>query len=190
MGPKTMNDSAAPQVSVPSPTNYAERVQQIHGSYLKSVYATDYFKEVHRQIMQFAKHFDFAIGLGAAVSGGSGLGILRDPRFAWVCAALTTMSVVLTIAKTSYDWPGKLKSSSDLVEKYGRLSGKYQILVEDMNYRKSFGDDFDSAYKKLRDEELGFSPSLYPSLSLEKQRQIQSAIKQRIDYRAWWGAKQ
>jgi len=183
---------AAPHVPKPAPEAAAAnedsrgRVEQLYRSYLKCVYSTDYFKAVHHATSRFGTLFDFAIGLGAAVSGGSGLGILADPRFAWACGIITTVSIILTVAKTTYDWPGKLKFASDMVEKFGRLSGKYEILIDEIRYRRVFNQQYDETYRKLRDEEVTFSPALFPPMSIEKQREIQNAIKQRIDYKSWW----
>lgn len=163
-----------------------ERVAQIHVHCLNSVYATDYFKEVGRRVTRYAPHFDFAIGLGAALAGGSGLGILSNPNFAWLCGILTTASVILTVAKSSYNWPTRLNFASEMTEKYGRLSGKYLLLIDEMNYAKSFNDGFDKTYVALRNEELQFSPENYPDLSIDTQQKIQAAIKRRVPYPNWW----
>lgn len=163
-----------------------ERVRQIHHAYLDALYATEYFKAVHARTTRYARHFDFAIGLGAAVSGGSGLGILGDPAFAWACGVFTTVSFILTVAKAAYDWPGKLKSAAEMVEAYGRLSGRLLALVQDMNYRRSWQDEFDAAFVKLRDEEASFSADIYPPLPATVQAEIQAGIKRRVKYNEWW----
>lgn len=175
--------SEAEKVATSSPK---ERVAQIHKRCLNSIFATDYFKEVGRRVTRYAPHFDFAIGLGAALAGGSGLGILSNPNFAWLCGLLTTASVILTVAKSSYNWPARLKLASEMTEKYGRLSGKYLLLVDEMNYAREFNEGFEKTYVALRNEELQFSQEDYPDLSIDTERKIQTAIKQRIPYSEWW----
>ena len=114
------------------------------------------------------------------------MGILADPRFAWLCGFITTASIVLTVAKTTFDWPGRLKYATEMVEKYGRISGKYQLLIEDLNYRQVFNAELDDAFKKLREEELDFARDDYPKLKVELQEAIQDAIRKRINYGKWW----
>ncbi|OJX70439.1 hypothetical protein [Magnetospirillum sp. 64-120] len=163
-----------------------KRVEQIYTTYLDAVYATDYFSEVHRATMTYGRFFDFAIGLGAAISGGSGLGILAHPSFAWLCAVITTLSIILTVAKSSYDWPGKMKMAAEMTEKYGTLSGKYQMLIEDINYVEQYSEKFEKIFQKLREEQALISTIPSPVLGEEKQREIQAAIKKRIPYKDWW----
>lgn len=162
------------------------RVEQIYAAYLDALYAADYFSEVHRSTTAYGRLFDFAIGLGAAISGGSGLGILANPNFAWVCGTITTVSIILTAAKSAYDWPGKLKLAAQMTEKYGSLSGKYQMLIDDINYSEEFTDKFEQTFQKLRDEEASISSAPFPPLDQDKQRELQAAIKNRIHYQNWW----
>jgi hypothetical protein len=82
--PPEINASANARTELRGPS-LVERVKQLRDSYLNSVYAVDYYKESNDRTTQYARHFDFAIGLGAVTSGGSGLGILGDTRLAWLC---------------------------------------------------------------------------------------------------------
>jgi hypothetical protein len=163
-----------------------KRVEQLYRCYLNALYATGYFRQVHLNTTRYAQHFDFSIGVGTAVSGGSGLSILADQRLAWLCAALTSTSVILSVAKANYNWAEKVKYTSDLTEKYGRLAGKYEILIDEINSKCKYDEKMDESFSLLRKEELDFSPQIFPDLNLEKQKEIQNRIKSSIDYKNWW----
>ena len=89
-------------------------VKSVYLGYLTAVFRRDYYKALRESVQKTCSHMDFAIGLGAAAGGGTGLGILADQRFAWLCAVITTVATVLAVAKTSYQWADRLQRSIEL----------------------------------------------------------------------------
>ncbi len=163
------------------------RVDQIYGAYLTAVFRNDYYRRVHEVTRSYASHMDFAIGLGTAGSGGSGLGILASPNFAWLCAVLTTGSTVLAIAKATYNWPDCLQKAIELENYYNKIASEYKILVDDLQAYRAWRQEFETKHKDLR--EKSEKPPIvftYRNLSTKRQREIQNSIKERIPYHSWW----
>jgi len=106
---KTMSTDAVPK-------EYVTRVNQAYRAYLTTTYNIDYYHEKCVRLANQTKHLDFLIALGAAASGGSGLGILAATEFAWACGVLTTISTAGAIAKGNYDWSGCLRKCFEIIE--------------------------------------------------------------------------
>jgi hypothetical protein len=88
--------------------------------------------------------------VGFCRADGSGLGILADPRFGWVCAIMTTVSVFLSVAKGVWDWPGKSKFALDRVQFYEKFYAGYRGLVDDVNAEQQWNDLFAGRRNELR----------------------------------------
>ena len=161
-------------------------VEQVHKECLDALFARDYYKVFHATTTRYANVFDFAIALGSALSGGTGLGILANPAFGWLCGGITSLSVLLSIAKGVYNWPGKTKFAIERVQFYGSLYGKYQALVDDMNAAREWNDKFASQREALRVSANSGTADAFGDLSMDKQRAIQQGIKARIKYKEWW----
>jgi hypothetical protein len=163
-----------------------EVVNQTYRECLNAVYERDYYQALHSRTIQYARVYDYSIGLGSAVSGGSGLGILADPKFAWLCGIVTTVSVLLSIAKGVWDWPGKTKFALERVQFYDRLYSGYRRLVDDINAAKQWNADFAKRRNDLRDGSTPGTPDPYPQLRESVRRIIQDSIKKRMNYTSWW----
>lgn len=163
------------------------RVNQVYREYLNAVFHKDYYRKRHEETVGYARHLDFLISLGTGIGGGTGLGILADPRFAWLCGIFTAISLVLSIAKATYNWPGKLDQSMKMVELYSRLSLRYRQLVEDIRYKRDWNDDFEKRFAELRRENEEIGPYDYPHWDDKKLRAVQEKVKARIKYENWWG---
>ncbi len=163
-----------------------ERVEQIHHAYLDIIFKLMHYEVQHAHTTKYSRHFDFAIGLGAAGSGGSGLGILADPLFAVPCAVITSVSVILAIAKNHYDWHGRVKTLLEMIQFYQPLATEYEYLVHDMNHARKWEQEFDKTHRRLR-ETLRHAPNNpYPHLKEDELRAIQNRVKHRIPYSKWW----
>lgn len=163
-----------------------EVVNQAYRECLDALYERDYYQELYNRTIRYARIFDYSIGLGSAMSGGTGLGILADAKFAWVCAVLTTVSVLLSIAKGIWDWPGKTKFALERVQFYGGVYSGYRYLIDDVNVAKQWNADFAKRRNDLRQNSTASTPDPYSQLSENARRSIQDAIKKRVSYTNWW----
>src|ERR1700761_1591719 len=112
------------------------RVNQIYRASLDSVYSVEFYSTLQVTTLRWVRWLDFVIGLAAAIAGGSGLGILKDPRLAWLCGCVTAASIILTVAKGVWNWPHRIQTISDRMKSYGALSARYKTVVEDIQYKK------------------------------------------------------
>ena len=163
-----------------------QRLRQIYIAYLDLTFHVDCYRELHSRTLKHTQFFDFAIGVGATTSGGSGLGILANPQFAWLCGALTSLSVILSVGKVAYDWPNRIKKSLELAEFYGVYAQHYRHLIDDINYRQNWNDQFNERHIKMRSEIAKAPTYPYRHLSEDEMRKIQKAIKKRINPKEWW----
>jgi hypothetical protein len=163
-----------------------EVINQTYRECLGALFQRDYYQELYSRTIRYSRIFDYSIGLGSAMSGGSGLGILADPKFAWVCGPVTTVSVLLSIAKGVWDWPGKTKFTLERVQFYDDIYSRYQQLVDDLNVAKQWTDEFKNRRDNLRQNNRPPTADPYPQLGEKVQRAIQNSIKQRIKYTTWW----
>ena len=161
-------------------------VNQLYRERLGLLYERDYYLELYKRTIRYARVFDYSIGLGSAMSGGTGLGILADPKFAWICGIITTISILLSIAKGIWDWPGKTKFALDRIQFYDAAHSGYKSLTDDVNAAQQWNADFASRRNTLRQSSAPTTPDPYPQLSLKKKRSIQNAIKERVSYNTWW----
>lgn len=165
-------------------------VNQTYREFLDVLYNRDYYKALYNRTIRYSRIFDYAIGLGSAMSGGTGLGILADPSFAWICGPVTTISVLLSIAKGIWDWPGKTKFALERVQFYELACANYRSLVDDVNAAGQWNTDFANRRNEHRKNSSPATPDPYPQLSTNVQRSIQDAIKNRIKYKSWWEWKE
>lgn len=163
-----------------------EALNQTYRECLDALYDRDYYRELYDRTIRYAKAFDYSIGLGSAMSGGTGLGILADPKFAWLCGIVTTVSVLLSIAKGVWDWPGKTKFALDRVQFFDERYSDYRQLVDDVNATKQWNADFADRRNSLRQHRPA-TPDPYPQLSEKARRSIQNSIRKRVNYGTWWG---
>jgi hypothetical protein len=163
-----------------------EVVNQVYKECLDALFQRDYYRELYNRTIRYARVFDYSIGLGSAMSGGSGLGILADPKFAWLCGIITTVSVLLSIAKGVWDWPGKTKFALERVQFFDETYSGYRRLIDDINANKQWNADFANKRNNLRQNSTPATPDPYPQLSINTQRSIQNAIKKRVKYAEWW----
>jgi hypothetical protein len=94
--------------------------------------------------------------------------------------------VLLSIAKGIWDWPGQTKFALDRVQFYSKLYAGYKALVDDVNVASAWNADFDARRNALRANSLPTTPDPYPELNRKTQKDIQNAIKSRVDYKKWW----
>jgi hypothetical protein len=161
-------------------------INQMYRECLAALFKRDYYQEMYNRTIRYAKVFDYSIGLGSAASGGTGLGILANPQFGWLCGAMTTVSVVLSIAKGVWDWSGKSKFALDRTYFYSKLYAGYNLLVDDVNAHREWNKSFSERRDALRGASLPDSPDPYPEMELQVRKQIQDNIKAKLDYRKWW----
>jgi|SRR3954451_18602163 hypothetical protein len=169
----------------PSPGAVAT-VNQMYREYLNAQFQKGYYQELYGRTIKYSRVFDYSIGLGSAMSGGSGLGILASPNFAWICAGMTTVSVLLSIAKGVWDWPAKSKFGLDRVQFYDNLCAGYRSLVDDVNAQQDWTDEFARRRNGLRANSTPGAPDPYPQLSEKTKRSVQNGVKARIPYQSWW----
>ncbi len=163
------------------------RVAQIHEAYLETEFHVEYYTDYRDRTARYSKHFDFVIGLGALGGGSSGLGILGEPMFAVPCAILTSVSVIASIAKSNYDWPGKMSKSQELVDFFRGIALQYRHLVDDINYRESLDDGTTATFMQLRAEALNAPNNPYPKMKDSVVEEIQRRVEGRMDRSQWWG---
>ncbi len=166
--------------------NITTRVRQIHHAYLESEFQVEYYTTLRDRTSRYAKHFDFLIGLGAAGSGGSGLGILGDPRFAILCGILTSLSVILAIAKSTYDWQGRIAKSTELFDYYRPIALQYSQLIDDLNYHKDLDSEREALHLKLRADTSNAPVDPYPALKEKDKELIKDFVRDRVDRTGWW----
>jgi hypothetical protein len=162
------------------------RVRQAYSAYLDSLYHGEYYKTMNSDVTTYARHFDFVIGLSAALSGGSGLGILGSPWMAVPCSLLTGASVVLTVAKQSYDWPAKSNFAAEMLEKNGRVAGKLKRLVEDIQATRKWTPEFEKQFSELRSEIDNMPQNKFPQLKLATRERLQDDIVRRETPKECW----
>jgi hypothetical protein len=163
------------------------QVTQLHNECLNAMFREGYYKKLHASTVRYAKIFDFSIALGSAASGGTGLGILADPRFGWICGVVTTISVLLSVAKGVWGWDAKTKFALERVQFYSDLGSKYMALVDDVNAAAAWNPEFQARRAALRANGAPTTPDSYPELSKQTQQEVQDAIKASVPYTTWWG---
>lgn len=161
-------------------------LNQTYREFLNASFQRNYYQTLYSRTIRYAKSFDYLIGLGSAASGGTGLGILANPSFAWVCGPITTISVFLSVAKGVWDWAGKSKFSLDRVQFYDKLSSDYRSLIDDVNAAQEWNTNFSQKRDALRQNSNPGTPDPYPQLSDKVKRKIQVGVKAQIPYRQWW----
>lgn len=162
------------------------RVAQIHDAYSETQFHVEYYTEFRDRTARYSRHFDFAIGLGALGGGGSGLGILSEPAFAFPCALLTSVSVISSIAKSNYDWQGKISKSQELIDFFSGIAIQYRHLIDDLNYRQSMDDSSVAVFLKLRAEVLKAPNNPYPKMKENVVSDIQNRVNEGVDKENWW----
>jgi hypothetical protein len=161
-------------------------VNQMYRECLVAAFKREYYQNLYNKTIRYAKVFDYSIGLGSAASGGTGLGILADARFGWICAIMTTVSVFLSVAKGVWDWSGKSKFALERAHFYGKLYAGYRALVDDVNAAQQWNDPFADRRNALRNGSTPDIPDPYPELREKVKRRVQERVKGQIDYRKWW----
>lgn len=164
------------------------RINQIYRAYLDRRFDLEHYICIQRETLQWARYWDFIIGFAAAISGGSGLGILADKKFAYLCALITTAAIILTVAKAVWDWPGKLKAINDRIVALSELAGRYKILVDDLQYRQALLPELNATFDKIRADDVKVIQDGF-ALSIKKQRDIQDRLKAQVKYKEWWNWK-
>ena len=164
----------------------SERINQLYRAYLLTSFEEEYYRERHSTSLETSNHFDLIVGLGAALSGGSGLGILANPAFAWVCGTLTSASVLAAVVKQSYRLDEKARASLERVALYGGARIEYLSLVQDVQAKKQWNEEFETRFSEMRSRFAKYSPFPYSHWDEERLRAIQNKIKNREDYEKWW----
>jgi hypothetical protein len=150
------------------------------------LYNIEYYRRVHCLVQRYSRHYEFIIALGSALGGGAGLGILANKYMAIPCGVITATSVVLAIAKQSYDWPGRARFAVDIIDKSGKLSGKLKLLIEDICAKKEWSDEFEKLYSQIRADIANFPQDSSPQLPEKVTIEIQKAIIEREHPATWW----
>jgi hypothetical protein len=162
------------------------RVKQVYDAYLDSVYEIDYYKKMYNDTIRYSRHFDFVIALSAALGGGSGLGILASSWMALPCSIITATALIISVAKQTYDWPAKAGFAVDMIERNGRLAGKLNNLVQDIQASRGWSSEFEKSYDELRLDINYLPQDKYSELSLSVREKIQEEIIRRENPAAWW----
>ena len=166
--------------------NIVVRINQVYRGYLNTIFAMDCYHERHVRLAERSKHLDFLIAAGTAMTGGSGLGILAAPEFAWACGSLTVISTLGGIVKSSYGWAGRLQIYHERLKILAPISLRYKSLIEDIQASESWNSGFESRYAKLRDDLKAMPVDAFKELPIKTKREIQNAIKDRESYKTWW----
>jgi hypothetical protein len=161
-------------------------INQTYREGLGARFDRDYYQTVYSSTIGYSRVFDYSIGLGSAVSGGSGLGILANPNFAWICGIVTTASVLLSVAKGVWDWPGKSKFALERVQFFDSVWSNYETLINDLNAEKAWNSDFAKRRNELRKNSKPSNADPYPLLSESARRSIQNRVKDQVAYKSWW----
>lgn len=169
-----------------SPPDGAERANQLYRAYLNCAFDEEYYRGRHKETLSYSNNFDMSIGLGAALSGGSGLGILADPAFAWVCGIITSGSVIASVAKASYKIDTRAQAAMDRVVFYGGLRAKLYDLIQDVQASCAWSPSFEGRFLDLREKISNFAPYPFSHWDADKLRGVQEIIKARTDYESWW----
>lgn len=164
----------------------AVRVNQVYRMYLDLLWGTECYRRRYQQILRIANRIDFAIAVCGAAGGGSGVGVLKDPRLAWVSGAAAILTIVLAAAKNAYRWTDKLKHIADQIVHYEVLKCDFEQLVQDIQSKLAFPDEFEKRFAQLRKQEAKLPVELDPLLPTKQARSIRNEIKQREHYEAWW----
>lgn len=162
------------------------QVNVVYRAYLDIEFKLDLYNEKYNQLLGRSKHMDLLIAVGAAASGGSGLGILASPEFVWLCGPLTTISTIGGIVKGNYDWASRIKHYNELVKSYAPVRLDYKHLVEDLNASQKWTNEFDARNQELRKLVRDLPVDSTRKLSVKARRRIQSEIKHRLQYQSWW----
>jgi hypothetical protein len=177
----------APVPQPPPVANAPPQVRQLYNECLNALFRESYYKRFHSRTVSYAKFFDFTIALGSAASGGTGLGILADPRFGWICGIVTTVAVFLSVAKGVYAWDAKTRFALERVQLYSELDSKYMALVDDVNAACTWNKDFQTRREELRTMSEPKTVDPYGEMSERKRREIQESLKKIVPYTTWWG---
>jgi hypothetical protein len=162
------------------------RVNQVYRMYLDLLWAIECYRVRYQRILRFTSHLDFAIAISGAVAGGSGVGVLKDPRLAWMSGAAALLSVFLTAAKTAYHWPDKLRHVLDQMIQYEGVKDGFAQLVQDIEYKRAFPKAFEERFAKLRALEAKITIESNEILAEKEQFTVMDRIKRREGYEAWW----
>jgi hypothetical protein len=162
------------------------RVKQFYKAYLDSMYYIDYYRLVNKGVTDYAKHLDFLIALGAALGGGSGLGILASPWMAVPCGIITSASVVLSAAKQSYNWPEKSRFCSDMMQKYSVIYSQCRRVFEDVQATTIWDTKCEEVFLEIRKKKDELPVDLLPELDISVRRKIQNEIVVREEPQKWW----
>lgn len=166
--------------------NSKVRANQLYRRYLNSRYDEEYYKLHHGEIIRKTKVFDFWIGLGTFVTGGTGLGILADPAFAYVCGVLTTASVIASVYKHSMRLDQEAKDCLERMAFFATQRANWERLVEDLQSERDWSTDIETRYQKVVASSTGMPPFAHSLMKLEKQRELQDQIKAKVNYEKFW----
>jgi hypothetical protein len=164
----------------------ATRVNQVYREYLTILFRQKYYNELYGRTVWWSKILDYLISVGSAASGGTGLGILATPAFAWACGPLTTISFFLGIAKANWGWADKSKFALDRVAFYDKLSGGYQSLVDDIDAARAWTEDFSNTRNALRQNATPSQPDPYRELRDKVKAKVQDSVQHQVQYKQWW----
>jgi hypothetical protein len=167
-------------------SNEKTKVNRLYTTYLGSLYAVEYYRCVNQRNFRYSRHFEFAIALGTALSGGSGLGVFSYPQLAWVCSVFASISLILTAAKAAYDWPGRIKKVSELIEKFSKTGAKVGLLVEEVDLDQKWSKAVDERYRAILQEESEIIEGEREKLPEDVERRIQNDIRTRSRCESWW----
>jgi hypothetical protein len=162
------------------------RVRQFYRAYLDSIYGIDYYRLMNKKVTDYSKHLDFVIALGAALGGGSGLGILASPWMALPCGIITSASVVVSAAKQAYNWPEKSKFCSEMMHRYSLTNGQCKRLFEDLQAIRVWNTNFEESFLEIRKTLSEFPVDEIPELDISIRRKIQNEVVVREAPQNWW----
>lgn len=161
-------------------------VDILYKEYLNSLYSKEYSNIIVEKISGRIKHSDFGITLGTAISGGTGLGILADPRFAVACGSVSALSVILSTIKAAYQWPDKYKQAIEMAQHYSGICARYRPLVHKLNREKKWSNSIGAAFKEIDEDNSKYVPLDYIKLPDERRQRIQQEIREREKPQTWW----
>jgi hypothetical protein len=150
------------------------------------MYYIEHYRAMNKKVTDYSKHLDFVVALGAALGGGSGLGILGSTWMAVPCGIITAASVIVGAAKQAYNWPEKSKFCSDMMLRNFAISSECRRLFEDLQVAKLWDPAFEASFLEIRKKLDELPIDQMPELSSSIRSQIQQDIVRREEPQKWW----
>jgi hypothetical protein len=164
----------------------AARVGQVKVDCLKAIYSRDYYKKFLDIYTSRIEYIDLCLAISTGLTGVSGLAILKEPNFGWVCGAITAISLALSGIKKHYKMLEKVGYAYERLQFFEVHSHEMMMFVNDLNAGRAWTKAAEDRYKRILSKRDLTKADKYPDLPLKVRREIQDAIKARLNYKSWW----